>query len=107
MIQIEMVQFDPAPATPDLGLYPTLAQLLREEGFPGTPVPMLMPASTDGRHFAKLGIQTYGFLPMQLPPGLDFTSTVHGVNERIPVAAIESGSRAFYRLLRSFNRNRH
>ena len=105
MIQIEMVQFDPAPATPDLGLYPTLAQVLREEGFPGTPVPMLMPASTDGRHFAKLGIQTYGFLPMQLPPGLDFAATVHGVNERIPVAAIESGSRAFYRLLQSFNRN--
>ena len=64
---------------------------------------MLMPASTDGRHFAKLGIQTYGFLPMELPPGFDFASTVHGVNERIPVAAIESGSRAIYRLLQRFD----
>ena len=102
-VEMEVTHFEPGPETPDMGLYPALADVLREEGFSGAPVPMLMPASTDGRHFAKLGIQTYGFLPMELPPGFDFASTVHGVNERIPVPAIESGSRAIYRLLQRFD----
>ena len=103
VVEMEVTHFEPGPETPDMGLYPALADVLREEGFSGDPVPMLMPASTDGRHFAKLGIQTYGFLPMELPPGFDFASTVHGVNERIPVLAIESGSRAIYRLLQRFD----
>ena len=49
---------------------------------------------TDGRFFARLGIQTYGFLPMKLPAGFDFWSTVHGADERVPVDAVEFGADA-------------
>jgi acetylornithine deacetylase/succinyl-diaminopimelate desuccinylase-like protein len=63
---------------------------------------MLLPAATDGRFFAKLGIQTYGFLPMALPAGFNFLETIHGANERIPVEALTFGTQAIYQLLQRF-----
>jgi len=99
-IGFEVVRYEPGPAGVDMGLFPVLAAILKEMDPAGIPVPMLQPASTDGRHFAKLGIQTYGFLPMNLPPGFDFTVTIHGANERIPVECLEFGSRAIRAALR-------
>ena len=87
-----------------MGLFETLAGVLKESDPDGIPVPMLMPAATDGRLFARLGIQTYGFLPMRLPADLDFASTIHGPNERVTVEAIWFGADAFYRLLQSYGR---
>jgi acetylornithine deacetylase/succinyl-diaminopimelate desuccinylase-like protein len=49
-----------------------------------------------------LGIQTYGFLPMPLPEEFNFMETVHGVDERVPVGALEFGARAIYEALRRF-----
>ena len=101
-VSIEVTSFDPGPGAPDMGLFQTLAGVLEEEDEAAVPVPMLMPASTDGRLFAKLGIQTYGFLPMSLPEGFDFATTIHGTGECIPVEAIEFGSEAIYKLLQRF-----
>ncbi|WP_200809357.1 hypothetical protein [Desulfococcus multivorans] len=64
----------------------------------GTPVPLLLPGVTDGRHFSRLGIQTYGFLPMPLPENLNFTQTIHAPDERIPIEAVEFGTNAIYRV---------
>ena len=100
----EVLSHDPGPEQPDMGLFDTLAGVLKESDSDGIPVPMLMPAATDGRLFARLGIQTYGFLPMRLPADLDFASTIHGPNERVPVEAIRFGADAFYRLLQSYGR---
>ena len=101
-VELEVIQHDPGPAQPDMGLFPTLASILRDADPLGTPVPMLLPGATDGRLFAKLGIQTYGFLPMPLPPEFNFSETVHGADERIPVAALDFGSDAIYELLGRF-----
>jgi acetylornithine deacetylase/succinyl-diaminopimelate desuccinylase-like protein len=57
---------------------------------------------TDARIFSRLGIQTYGFTPMQLPPDLNFAATVHAADERIPVGAAEFGADAVYRVLERF-----
>jgi len=81
-----------------------LEAVLKEVDPDGLPVPMLMPAATDGRLFASLGIQTYGFLPMRLPQHLDFATTIHGPNERIPTDAIRFGTEAIYRLLILYGR---
>ena len=51
---------------------------------------MLLPGYTDARYVSKLGIQTYGFLPMRLPPQIG-TSLVHAADERVPADAIEFG----------------
>lgn len=89
----------PGPAEPDLGLFPLLADILRRLDPAGIPIPFLMPAVTDGRWFAELGIQPYGFTPMTLPPDFNFQATVHAADERIPVAAIGHGIDAIYQLL--------
>jgi acetylornithine deacetylase/succinyl-diaminopimelate desuccinylase-like protein len=61
--------------------------------------PYLMSAGTDAKHFRKLGIRTYGFVPLRLPDDLDFTALFHGVDERVPLAALEFGARVFDRFL--------
>src|SRR5262249_47016803 len=67
---------------------------------PGAVVlPYLMPASTDAKSFARLGIRHLGFSPLRLPPDLDFLSLFHGVDERVPVDALQFGTRVLYRLL--------
>jgi acetylornithine deacetylase/succinyl-diaminopimelate desuccinylase-like protein len=93
---------EPSSADPDMGLFDTLADILREMDPGSVPCPMVMPAVTDGRFFARLGIQTYGFTPMRLPPGFHFWRTIHGPDERIPVEAVSFGAQAIYRLLQRF-----
>lgn len=83
-----------SPASPDMEMFDELASIIRTLDPEGLPVPLLLPAVTDGRHFARLGIQTYGFLPMNLPPDLDFSRLIHAANERIPVEALRFGARA-------------
>jgi len=66
-------------------------------------VAMMLAAVTDARFFSRLGIQTYGFTPMQLPPGMDFAKIAHGANERIPVEAVSFGADAIYQVLQRFH----
>jgi acetylornithine deacetylase/succinyl-diaminopimelate desuccinylase-like protein len=61
--------------------------------------PYLMSGGTDGKHWAKLGIDCYGFAPLRLPADLDFTALFHGVDERVPVDALQFGARVFDRFL--------
>lgn len=93
------VDAEPGPAGPDLGLFDTLAAVIRAADPDAVPVPFLMPAVTDGRWFARLGIQHYGFTPLLLPVDFDFQSVVHAADERVPVQAIERGAAMIYDLL--------
>jgi acetylornithine deacetylase/succinyl-diaminopimelate desuccinylase-like protein len=61
--------------------------------------PYLMSGGTDAKHWDKLGIRCFGFAPLQLPADLDFTALFHGVDERVPTAALEFGARVFDRFL--------
>ncbi|HET7356313.1 MAG TPA: M20/M25/M40 family metallo-hydrolase [Nocardioidaceae bacterium] len=61
--------------------------------------PYLMFGGTDAKHWKKLGIRSFGFAPLRLPADLDFTALFHGVDERVPVDALEFGSRVFDRFL--------
>ncbi|WP_199255795.1 M20/M25/M40 family metallo-hydrolase [Mycolicibacterium mengxianglii] len=54
-------------------------------------VPYMLSAGTDAKHFARLGIRCFGFIPLRLPPELDFTALFHGVDERVPVDALTFG----------------
>ena len=58
-----------------------------------------MSGGTDAKHFRKLGMRSYGFAPLRLPADLDFTALFHGVDERVPVDALEFGARVFDRFL--------
>ncbi len=70
---------------------------------PGVPVvPYLMGGGTDNKALATLDIAGYGFAPLQLPVGFDFTGMFHGVDERVPVASLEFGRRVLADLLGSY-----
>jgi acetylornithine deacetylase/succinyl-diaminopimelate desuccinylase-like protein len=88
----ELVEEEPPPpAVPDLTLYPMLADVLRRRDPGGVPVPALMPGYTDARYFGRLGIQTYGFLPMRLPREIT-VDLIHAPDERVPAEAIRFGT---------------
>jgi acetylornithine deacetylase/succinyl-diaminopimelate desuccinylase-like protein len=99
-VELELVRYDEGRSEADMGLYDTLATILSEADPEGIAVPLLMPAVTDGRFFSRLGIQTYGFLPMSLPADFNFLQTIHAADERIPVEAVEFGTRAIYEVLK-------
>ena len=101
-VQLEEVLFNPGPPEPDMGLFNTLADILREADPEGTPVPLLVPFATDACFFGRLGIQTYGFTPMKLPRGLNLWDLAHGADERIPVDAVQFGADALYKLLQRY-----
>jgi acetylornithine deacetylase/succinyl-diaminopimelate desuccinylase-like protein len=62
----------------------------------------MLPVATDGRILAALGIQTYDFLPMTLPPDFDFARDFHGAEERVPAEALDFRANAIYGVLRRF-----
>lgn len=101
-IEYEVTYFNPGPPDPDMGLFETLADILKESDPGSTPTPMLFPAVTDARLFARLGIQTYGFTPLNLPPEINFEQLFHAADERVPVKALEFGTNAIYSLLQRF-----
>ncbi len=102
--EIELLRYEPGQAEPDTGLFDTLADILRESDPGGIPMPLLMPGITDGRHFSRLGIQTYGFLPMNLPEGFKFLDTIHSADERIPKEAVAFGANAIFELLKRYGK---
>ncbi|MBC8145142.1 MAG: M20/M25/M40 family metallo-hydrolase [bacterium] len=93
-IEIETHPGPAAPGAPDMSQFEMLGGILRDADPGSIPMPMLLPGVTDARHFSRLGIQTYGFTPMILPPELPFTRLIHAADERIPVDALEFGTRA-------------
>ncbi len=100
--EAEVVRFDAGPREVDWGLFPLLARAL-EEADPGAQaIPLLLSGVTDGRHFARLGIQTYGFTPMKLPEGFTFNRLIHAADERIPVEALRFGVRVLREFFRGY-----
>lgn len=102
-VELEVVQFDPGPSEPDMGMFDMLSQILREADPDGIPIPLLLSGVTDGRFFSKLGIQTYGYLPMTLPEDFNFSATIHAANERVPATAVEFGANAIFKALERFS----
>lgn len=62
-------------------------------------VPYMMSGGTDAKSFARLGIRCFGFAPLRLPPELDFAALFHGVDERVPVDALQFGAQVLQHFL--------
>jgi acetylornithine deacetylase/succinyl-diaminopimelate desuccinylase-like protein len=98
----ELVSQEPAAAPdPDLSLMPLLAGVMAERDPGCVPIPMLNPGYTDARYISRLGIQTYGFLPMRLPPEIG-TSLLHAADERIPADTLEFGTNCLLDAIRKY-----
>ncbi len=91
----------PVQTTFDGALVDAMTHALVAED-PGAKVlPYMLSAGTDAKSFQGLGIRHFGFVPLQLPPGLDFSALFHGVDERVPVEALYFGTRVLDRFLRN------
>lgn len=101
--EIEILGVGPRLQPAERGrLYQLLGEVICELEPAGVPVPLLMTGATDQRHFARLGIQGYGYMPLRLPPGFGH-ETVHAANERVPVAALDFGTDALVRVLERYS----
>jgi acetylornithine deacetylase/succinyl-diaminopimelate desuccinylase-like protein len=94
--EIEVVLVGPAQPEVDLSQLDLFASVLKEADPGCVPVPSLVTGGTDARHFARLGIRTYGFLPLNVPPDFNSSSTIHAADERVPVSALEFGAECVF-----------
>jgi acetylornithine deacetylase/succinyl-diaminopimelate desuccinylase-like protein len=98
-IHIEIMQQpDTTPASPtDTALFAAI-QHATQQVYPGVAVtPSMTLGGTDSRFFRQRGVPAYGFFPVLLPK--DITATVHGIDERLPVAALGQAIRVVYEAL--------
>jgi acetylornithine deacetylase/succinyl-diaminopimelate desuccinylase-like protein len=80
-------------------LVETMLAALKAEDPAARTVPYCLSAGTDNKTFASLGMTGYGFVPLRLTPDLDFAAMFHGVDERVPVSALDFGARVLDRFL--------
>lgn len=96
---LEVIQFNPTLYKLDMGFFETLNGILKEAEPQGIPIPFVGGWVTDARYFSRLGIQTYGFTPLRVPDDFDMTGLAHGADERAPIAALEFGVNAVYKVI--------
>ena len=98
-VEFVVERFDEGPPAPDMGWFDMLTTILRETDPDTITVPYMLSGVTDARFFTKLGIQTYGFLPIPAPITFEFARTIHAADERIPVNATAYGADCLYKAL--------
>jgi acetylornithine deacetylase/succinyl-diaminopimelate desuccinylase-like protein len=99
-VQREFVHHDVALETEFEGrLVDAACASLKAEDPIARPVPYTLSGGTDSKAFSRIGIGCIGFAPLLLPPDLDFAAMFHGVDERVPVEALQFGTRVLDRFL--------
>jgi acetylornithine deacetylase/succinyl-diaminopimelate desuccinylase-like protein len=99
-VEREWISLPPVETTFDGALVDTMTEALTHEDPGAAVLPYMLSGGTDAKSFQKLGIRNFGFAPLKLPADLDFSALFHGVDERVPVAALEFGTRVLDRFLR-------
>ena len=101
--ELELNRYSASTGYLDMGMFDTLSEILLDGQADASSFPFLVMGGTDGRYFSELNIQTYGYLPMDLPEDFAFLGTVHAANERIPVEAMDFGTDKIYQVLQRFH----
>lgn len=99
-VRYEVLTRQPAVETEFSGALVEAMQACLTAEDPGArAVPFLMSGGTDAKAWDRLGIRSFGFCPLRLPPELDFVGMFHGVDERVPTESLEFGARVLDRFL--------
>lgn len=100
-IKVETLVEDIALEAPwDTPTVDLMASALRAEDPGARTVPYMISGGTDAKAFSTLGINCYGFSPLQMPADVDYWRLFHGVDERVPVDGLKFGVRVLDRFLR-------
>jgi acetylornithine deacetylase/succinyl-diaminopimelate desuccinylase-like protein len=101
-VDVEVVHRDIALDAPfDGPLVEAMKAALRAEDPDARVLPYCLSGGTDNKALSRLGITGYGFAPLRLPADLDFAPMFHGIDERVPVDALEFGARVLLRLVQT------
>lgn len=100
-VAVDWIWQPPIAAPADDPLVSVIREAVREADPGSLVVPYLLPASTDNKHLAPLGIHGYGFVPLRVPDEFDVFGHFHAVDERVPVDALHFGADVLARALRS------
>jgi acetylornithine deacetylase/succinyl-diaminopimelate desuccinylase-like protein len=99
-VRYEVLTHQPAVETEFSGaLVEAMKSCLTAEDPGARAVPFLMSGGTDAKAWDRLGIRSFGFSPLRLPPELDFVGMFHGVDERVPTESLQFGARVLDRFL--------
>ncbi|MHA3683034.1 M20/M25/M40 family metallo-hydrolase [Leucobacter sp. HY1908] len=102
-IEIERVHSDVGLEVPFEGeLIDAMTASLKRHDPEARVLPYLLSGGTDNKSLSRLGITGYGFAPLRLPADLDFPGMFHGVDERVPLDALDFGHDVLVDLLRSY-----
>ena len=98
-VQREVFVNDPGHEGPLDGAVPdAIAAAIAAEDPDGRVKPSLDTGGTDAKAFVPLGIQCYGFTPVQFPADEPHPLLYHGIDERVPVDGLEFGIRVLDRI---------
>ncbi|WP_235934135.1 M20/M25/M40 family metallo-hydrolase [Agromyces humi] len=93
-VALEFTSFQPPVEAPvDGHWFDAIRGAIQRSDAAAVVVPFCMGGGTDAKAFARLGIDGYGFSPLGPDPEGRQPSGAHGVDERVPVAALEEGRR--------------
>ena len=99
--EITIDQEMPACETPfDDPIADLITAILHEHDPGAAVVHTMIPGFTDAKAWSMLDMKCWGFSPVDLPAGVNFSAMFHGVDERIPVAGFKWGTRALFQLVR-------
>lgn len=103
-IECEIIRDSPSVQTrSDTPLFALMAQALqRHDPEAAGVLPYMMSGGTDAKHLTPLGMATYGFSPVKLPPGFRFMDLIHAHNERVPVAGLAWGTQVLYDVVKEY-----
>jgi len=102
-IEVELVHGDVGLEQPFSGALVEAMTAAIGRHDPGAPVlPYMLSGGTDNKPLSELGIAGYGFAPLRLTPDLDFAAMFHGVDERVPLDALEFGTDVLEDLLLTY-----
>ncbi|GAA1631302.1 M20/M25/M40 family metallo-hydrolase [Leucobacter chromiireducens] len=102
-IEVETVHSDIGLEVPFAGeLVEAMTASLTRHDPEARVLPYLLSGGTDNKALSRLGIVGYGFAPLRLPADLDFPGMFHGVDERVPLDALDFGHRVLVDLLRTY-----
>jgi acetylornithine deacetylase/succinyl-diaminopimelate desuccinylase-like protein len=97
-VRYEVHAHNPSVETPFSGaLVEAMQVCLAAEDQGARAVPYLFSGGTDGKAWQSVGIRCFGFVPLRLPPDVDFLGMFHGVDERVPTDSLEFGARVLDR----------
>jgi acetylornithine deacetylase/succinyl-diaminopimelate desuccinylase-like protein len=84
------------------GLYPVLAETIRDHDPEGVPLPIMATFATDAKALVPLGVPCYGFSPLRQPADETYIDRYHAVDERVSLEGLRWGLPVLYDAVRRF-----